>query len=169
METRLPEDVVTIIDGDANKHFIKRAEWLRRAAMRALPPETLGSTVPVGEALEAMDEWLSGVRSAAMNAEFTQQERMFRGVAYDACIAEVRDALLQALDMLPAQQANAAYQAATEVSDEETAEVAQLWGRAMGVEFAAKFLDAVLQVLPLDGVSVRQRSNLDDPCMDLSE
>lgn len=166
VETRLSEDVLTVIDGDANKARIKRAEWLRRAALRSLPHATLGDKAHIDNALADTDSWLDGVRDAALDAELSQQEREFRGIAYATCISEMRDAFRQALDSLPVQQAGEAYANAAN-STQETPELARLWGKTTGAEMAADILNALIRTLPLDGQRVQDRASLEDPQMDL--
>jgi hypothetical protein len=169
VETRLSEEIVAIIDGDANKRFIKRAEWLRRAAIRSLPHQALGRQDLLDDGLAEADGWLRSAREAALDGELPQQEREFQGAAYAACVSQMRDVFRQALDSIPVREANQAYAQAQAADSEETPELAELWGRATGASMAAAILDALLLTLPIDSVGVKERAKLDDPMMDLGE
>jgi hypothetical protein len=167
VETRISEEDLAIVDRDANKQFIKRAVWIRNAIQRSLPYEAMGDRHHLDRALDATDGWLGACRDVATDREQQEADRVTQGIAYEACIDQMRDTLQRALGTIPVQELNAAYSQAEAAGGEETPERAELWGRAMGAGFAAEILDALLLTLPVDGRSVRRRANLDDPLMDL--
>lgn len=161
VETRLPDDALTALEADATRTHMSRAEWLRRAALQALPHETLRPQAPVNGILANVDGWLSNARNWALDSENPVAERKFRSTAYAEYVRTLRRALLDASNALPVQETQAAYAQAETVDAEETPELGRLWGRACGVEAARDILEAVIDMLPLDGLDVEQRADLD--------
>ncbi|MFR9796854.1 hypothetical protein ACL02U_13240 [Streptomyces sp. MS06] len=168
IETRVPEADLATIDGDANKRRIGRAQWLRDAVQRSLPYSTLHGHDHLDSALDEADGWLGACRDVATDRDEPVSDRISRGIAYQECISEMRKHLRHALDAVPVQETRDAYDAEVDgVAGDLTPRQAELWGRASGAEFAARLLDALILTLPVDGVGVRDRAELEDPLMDL--
>jgi hypothetical protein len=162
-----PQELLTEVDRAANRQKIARAEWLRRAAERALPYRNFDQMDSIAPVLAELGGWLDETHEEALDPEATRNEREFRAAGYDACLAVVRDTLRQALDTIDRHAANEAHKQAKAANPAETAERGVVWGRAMGAELAAGLLQGLLLALPTNGENVKFRAALNDPNEDL--
>lgn len=158
-----PESLLAEVDADANRQHMSRAQWLREAAAAALPHQTLQCKPELQEAMGDLDADLAGRREWALNAEYPLEERTFQAEAYSSTIHELRTLLGQMRDALPKQDARDAYAQAEASEPENSPVTAKAWGRSNAAEMMDSILDAITMMLPVDGVGVRDRAELDDP------
>jgi hypothetical protein len=158
-----PETLLAEIDAVANTQRTTRAQWLREAAVAALPHDTLKNKDGIQDTLEDLDSWLVQARDTALDVEYPREEREFRAEAYASCVHEMRTLLGQIRDALPAQEARDAYAQADDSEPEGSKELARTWGRTTAVDAMESLLDSFAMMLPVDGNSVRERASLDDP------
>ena len=158
-----PETLLADIDGAANRQQTTRAQWLREAAVAALPHRTLTRKAELHDTMDDLDDSLATLREAALETEYPRQERIFRAEAYATTIHEMRLLLRQMRDTLPMQEARDAFVEADLSEPEESTARAKAWARAQAVGKVDEILDLLTRTLPIDGISVRDRAELDDP------
>ena len=111
---------------------------------------------------------LADFRDDARDPEVPVAERVIAGIRYAETVHQMRVLLDAMRDALPVQEARSAYAAASSADPNMTKEeTATAWARTTAAEQLRALLDAVGQMLPVNGPSVRENASLDDPLMDL--
>lgn len=169
VELRLPAETLSRVDADANRQQISRARWLRDAVHEALPYDCL---TPHGRhamtaALANIDS-LADYRAEALDPEVPVEDRAIESIQYADTVHEMRVLLGTLRDALPTRETRDAHMTAKGTDPGmTTAESAKAWAQNAAAERLYAILDAVGQLLPVDGNSVRDRASLDDPTADL--
>lgn len=149
-EAGYPPELLEEIRSEANRRMITLTEWLRRAAVSALPYEAMSSRDALLDALRNADGVLADIRRDALDAALPREERVHQGAAYGAYVHTLRTALQAAAAALPVRESSDAYEQAVEDEPEHSRELAQAWGRACGIGTAADLLAALSGMLPFD-------------------
>jgi hypothetical protein len=111
---------------------------------------------------------LADFRDDARDPEIPAEERVIAGIRYAETVHQMRLLLDAMRDVLPVQEARSAYAEASTADPTMTKEeTANAWARATAADQLHALLDAVGQLLPVNGPSVRANASLDDPLMDL--
>jgi hypothetical protein len=158
-----PATLLADVDAAATQQRTSRAQWLREAAVAALPFRVLQRKADLQDTMEEVDDSLATLRKVALDAEYDREEREFRAEAYASTIREMRLLLGQIRDSLPKQEARDAYAQADVSESENSTARAQVWAKTMAADTVDDILDALTTMLPVDGASVRNRATLDDP------
>ncbi|MFI2078499.1 hypothetical protein [Streptomyces triculaminicus] len=169
IETRVSANTLSLLDADANRRMISRAEWLRDAVEQGLPYEAL--THPgrrsLADALADIDG-LAGLRDWALTPEAPQEERVIAAERYAGTIYEMRTMISALEESLPRKEARDAYvQADADDPQMVRGETARAWARATAADHLARLLDVISLLLPVDGALVQKRAGLDDPRTDI--
>jgi hypothetical protein len=169
IELRLPEETLARVNAAAGPQKGARAQWLRDAVHQAMPYACLTQYGRHAMAAALADiDGLADFRDEARDVEVPAEERVIAGVKYDETLHEMRVLLGKMREVLPVQEARDAYVAASaadpDVAKEETVKA---WARTTAADQLYAILDAVGQLLPVNGPGVRDRASLDDPLMDL--
>lgn len=169
IELRLPKETLDRVNAAAGPQKGARAQWLRDAVHHALPYSCLTphGRHAIASALDDVDG-LADFRDEARDVEVPAEERVIAGVKYDETLHEMRVLLSRMREMLPVQETRDAYVAASAADPNMVKEeTAKAWARNTAADQLYAILDAVGQLLPVNGPSVRDRASLDDPLMDL--
>lgn len=171
VETRLHPDALAKVEADARARGLSRADWLRKAALDALPYDCLApqGVDALRGALADLDT-LSYRRDDALDPEVPVDERVIAGAQYAETIHQMRVLLSRVREGLPVEEARDAYRAASAADPDTTrTETATAWARCAAADHLSALVDAVALLLPVDDGSVQKRARLDDPLMDLGE
>lgn len=169
VELRLPAETLAQVDADATQQQVSRAKWLRDAVNQALPYNCLTphGRYAMDTAIADLDD-LSAYRDEALDPEVPTEKRVVAAMQYADTVHELRVLLGSLRDVLPVEEARQAYKRASAADPTMmTEEVTKAWVRTTAADQLYAILDAVGQLLPLDGIRVRDRASLEDPMADL--
>jgi hypothetical protein len=157
------QDLLDAIDHNAAREDMSRAQWLRRAAARSLPPKALTPSTGIPKALAELDEDLQWTRDAARDYDAPANERIADATRYSKLASQMGQLIREARKTIPLQEAAQAYRQAEKVEPEDSTVLAEAWARTTATARLDRLLEELSAMLPTDAYLEPSRAALDDP------